>query len=821
LAKMGRKSRTVTTKIGREIVYNFLSMRKLAISISLILLPVLLIFKNLFVPGPLAAGDAPHFFFEELKDLSFEPTAWTARGHNLGGINQPLWLHPVMILYRYLGQLLGNDLTIRILFYLPAIILAGLGPFLLTRYLKFSGKIQFFSSLFYLLNTYFLLLIDGGQVGVALAYGFFPVTLLFLIKNKFWPALTITFLLTVADPRIAVICFLTALLWNLNSKNLKFYILLVVTLVGLTAYWWFPLAKIRQAVSLGMPDLTLVRLRHAITIFSPHWPGNIFGKVANPPWYFYGVSVLILGNLVWTKKRKLVILFLVFAFLATIPLGSAFRDSTKFFVPLVLLGGILIGQTVEKFKKSWATALVYVYLIFLVHPALLGNLNFVLSGNKYSGDFQKIYENSKTDNSFFRTAWFPSVHPLTFETESTPALDAKDLVNLRPLAAVNAGSSDNFNYIHRDNFLDWYDLLGIKYLVFSGDPRNPYPNEEERQSWDDLLALTATTSGLVRQDWITDISVYENPDTLPRIFSTDQLNVVIGPELATNYQLLTTVYVEDGKWDPHTLEGTASESASLVFNGKNETDLAMSFLQDYFVGPADAGKNQWAVYGPEEYLTYKYQLLIRDYVFNDFDYNRGIAFSTQEGEKITFEFKVPETGNYVVAARRAGPDGDFGWETSQKTLKKGRHKEVIASNGKLSIFNVIALIPKTEFDKAIALAKTFNLHFGSVSDDETRDFVWEQVEVEKTSPTRYLVNFPENARWIVFTDSYHPGWAMTKDRLEYPSLPAYSMVNVFYRRPGWVTAEMVFAGQDQVRWGIWVSTVSILTLAIIWLWKRK
>ena len=117
--------------------------------------------------------------------------------------------------------LFGSDSVIRILFYFPSVIFSITGVYLLTKYLNLSKVIQFTAILFFLINTYFILLVDGGQIGVVLSYGLFPLILYFGKRMldrtnvlSFFTFLISSFVLTIVDPRIAVIAYLTLFLWQ-------------------------------------------------------------------------------------------------------------------------------------------------------------------------------------------------------------------------------------------------------------------------------------------------------------------------------------------------------------------------------------------------------------------------------------------------------------------------------------------------------------------------------------------------------------------------------------------------------------------------------
>jgi hypothetical protein len=162
-------------------------------------------------------------------------------------------------------------------------------------------------------------------------------------------------------------------------------------------------------------------------------------------------------------------------------------------------------------------------------------------------------------------------------------------------------------------------------------------------------------------------------------------------------------------------------------------------------------------------------------------------------------------------------EGRFSWETKLVEQKKGNYHLVLENPGGLDVVNVVALIPKKKFDEAERLANTFIEHFGTGGIKEAK---LHKVLFEKISPVRYKITAPENANWIVFTDSYHNQWKLKQGDLLHNSLPIYSMVNGFYIEPNWTKTEIVFEGQKQVRWGIYYSIVSALILVIFYLWKN-
>ncbi len=766
----------------------------------MILVPSLFVFTSFFKALPLAWGDAPFYYPEGLRELTGGLTVWGERGDNFGDKNLALWLSPLMALYGSLNKFfgLGNDTIVRILFYFPSVIFAGLGSYFLARYFKLSKIGQFFSSLVYLLNTYFLLLIDGGQVGISLSYGIFPFTVLFWLRffdnlsvKRFFMALVASLALSLTDPRVAIISFLFIFLWQVAIaflekkagyiKNLVWPIVAGFLLIPLNMYWLLPLIKGGSGgVSTSVTNLQLSSLLNSLLMFSPHWPSNLFGKVNPPYFYFVLIPVFIFGVFLFKKTKRenyvLGFIFLFFAFIAkgttpplgnwyeqiisSIPFGSIFRDSTKFFVPMTLTAGILIGQTIDsvltifdnKIVKNLLFGFCYFYLMFLIFPAISGKMNFNLSTRSDNPDYKIIYEHLKKENGSFRTLWFNEKPQTAFETSEKPALSANQLTSFRPFASMNEGE-DPYNFLNNSESVDWLKNFGVRYIILSGDPRNIFPSEKDIENWQEEIGLISGTHGLVEENWGTKTPVFRIDGQKSEKYPVKKITLVIGSDLSPRSKVPAAVYPEDGKFDPNILKDLSPGSYEVMMNGGNRTDFVMSFLQKYFKSPDEASNSEWATFTSSQYLKYKYELLIRGIKFRDFDYGRGVAFSSKPGEKIKFIFNIPLEGNYIIAKRAANLQTQkLTWEFEEKTLKAGDFELAVENKSGLTVINTVAVFPAPEFSESMELAEKL---------------------ISSTEP-------PAGNNWIIHTQNFDKDWIAEPVGIH---VPVFSMINGYYTGP--------------------------------------
>lgn len=835
--------------------------------------PFLLIYKAFFLQGSLAFGDAPFFAPENLKELFNLPFLWNVRHDNFGSTQYHiLWLYLPTYIYGVLNYVLGlgNDLLIRIVFYFPATVLAIIGSWQFIG--RFNQNIwgRFLGSLLYGFNTYFLMLIDGGQVGVALSYGLFPiaaVSVLSYLKNlnikNYLLALLALFALVSVDIRIALILILFVGVIGMvegirerRAEILKGASILGLSILGLSSYWIMPaVSSLRELGGLGelSSGTNFISLSNSLFLFQPHFPLNQFGKIVPTPFYFVLLLPLILGSLILKSKNylqrkvilKFTLLFLFLAFFAkggsepfgmiyywfvNLPGGVAFRDSSKFYIPLILTGGLLLSLTIDSLGKLTRRKMIsgviisgiYIYLLALIYPALFGNLSGALggSGRIRENDYQKVTSYLQGDQGFGRSLWFEEKPSLFYGSWEKPALSANTLYKDRPFASMIVGKYDFFNYVYSPQFCQWLELLGIKYVLLPENERKKIVDEKEKRYRQELVSRVTENSCLSSSKTSTSFPVYQTSQNMPQIFAQKKAVLVVGGEGVydrlvkdSNFTLSKQgfIFAEEGKTDLNTLSGLDPESLTILFYDKNLLDLQMGYFTKKMVSPGKAEKQQWKVYGSNDYLVWKYELLKNDINTREFDFGKGVALSSVAGEKIQFKLPTFGYGNYYLAVRFTNSlGGKVGVKTSGQEFKlmnenpdnfkwgllgpvsvNENYLEVEVTNeGSFALLNVLALIPEDQFQGSGNQAKELMSRYKTVflKSDQEDSGNWGDWGVSNTAainykqvnPTQYqLTNLPNKPGWIVFSDHFDPGWTFAESQSKV-HVPLYSMINGFY-----------------------------------------
>jgi len=359
------------------------------------------LFRVWLGPGLITAGDFPYVSTVSLKDGAPFPSLWDSStgtgGYNI--IGAPAF--PVASVQGILAYL-HMDWTVseRLLWIFPALALPCAATYALALMLFRRHLAALVSALAVVTNSYIYLLYEGGQFGVAVAYGSMPLVLWSFMRGQrcrtvgsyALTGVTMAFQ-AMYDLRSTYITAAILLLYGLFlcADNLAGRATLSVrrlwqvlglshigvalgTLAILDAWWLLP-ALFVHAPSLpasytavaAVQSLSLVRLSNALSLFHPFWFANDV-RVAPINPLFFTIPFLVFVPLLWRRRDNSVLFLTTLALISMFlvkgdngPAGGGydwlfvhmpgffvFRDATKFYQPLALAYALLLGATVAR-----------------------------------------------------------------------------------------------------------------------------------------------------------------------------------------------------------------------------------------------------------------------------------------------------------------------------------------------------------------------------------------------------------------------------------------------------------------------------------------
>lgn len=512
----------------------------------------LIVYSSFLFPGPRVANDFPDLSEEVVKKNYDIPRIWKGEYNGFGSYAvSTMWSWPVDFLYAF-GANAGFSFSVlyRFLGIFTFLILGFYSISKLLSLYEISRNGKFVASLFYLINTYILLVIDGGQYRIALAYAFLPLAFFSIIDSfgkpfykKIIAAILVT-LLGYFDIRFVYILFLLTFIYVLTSiffssfRNLlflfsewtKIFAAIFIVFVSINSYWILPALLVKPpSLPVGydrvseIEALSFANLTHSLFVISPHWYKNSFGEIAsiNPifaivPMLVFLSPVLFRGNknIAFWFLAALVFVFLVkgnlkpFGFFyewlfTNIPGFSMFRDPTKFFFLVCLSFSVLIGFAItgleEKYKLHlkikkikmpiFSTLFVFIWFI-LMYPSYTGLMTGTLSTPVYLNEFSKIKEHLLSDQNFGRVLYIPQRPPLGYATLEHPAISAYNLLTIRPFATGVVGTYEKLNFLRDSSYVDQFlEIAGIKYVVYPFyDTRKKEISDDERKYYFTFLS---------------------------------------------------------------------------------------------------------------------------------------------------------------------------------------------------------------------------------------------------------------------------------------------------------------------------------------------
>lgn len=681
---------------------------------------ILLLFSIFWVwwlPGLRVANDFSFVSNDWLK-LQFDiPRVWNERGaEGLGEYGVfTLWSYPVNLIF---GILAKAGLNFQIWERILVIIYIFLGSLSIWKCLSkcaLSNKSKFIGSLFYLINTYPILLIDGGQLSIALAYGLFPLAYLLIleaissgVKKKIMAGLVVS-VLGFFDIRFLYVLFLLFLLRALfdifEGKNHRLRILLGwictgsvtgLVVLALNVFWLIVILKtpIEKDVLGSLTKITanLFNIGHPILIISPHWYKNVFGWISELKPEFILLPILVCLTPILRRKDKTVLFWLTIAILSifltkggteplssiylwlysNIPGFSFFRDSTKFFFLLSLSYAVLISIASEEILKrlkgrlqSVYVLFIIVYILYLIRPVLLGQMTGTFSIQPTEDDFRSLSDILKEDQEFGRVFWIPTTAPLSYSDLNHPIVEAARVFNRLPFVYGIKGAYETYNFLREAPYMgEIFNVAGISYIA--------YPQFDLRRSYlspDDVRYYYTFLNQLSNLPWIEGSIVQSNIPLLKtkkhqdKIFMTDQLWAIFGSDEVFNEATKSAklalsnnaVIFAEYKSELGPLISQYPE-AKIVLNRKTKIDLLATFFSESkMIFPA----KQLAV-KPDTTGWWKNDgtnlISWRDFLQNKYgidnkDFDLGGGWAVGEGKKQFTIYNLQFTKGKVLFAR--------------------------------------------------------------------------------------------------------------------------------------------------------------------------
>lgn len=467
--------------------------------ILLLILPIIIVYRTFFVPGILTSYDWIYQYPENIKHFSLFPVVY--KNYFALGINAIIFagVESYMHLSSRLFNIFGFAITERIAWLFPFLILSVLSAYYLTRSL--------IGSIIYTTNTYILMILGGGQMGVALSYAFIPFALRVVwdllfghekklnLKQLLIGSLSFAAIL-LFDIRVFYIVLLAILLmgifflFTINSfQNIRKRLSGLTVLLSIFAFaiisnlfWILPLLVFGTGIenygdvytkSSSVSFFSFARFENSFSLLHPNWPENLFGKVYFQRWEFLLIPLMAFSSMFYAiGKDKIrigyfVILALVGIFLAkgtnepfgfvytwlfdSIPGFVSFRDPTKFYMLIVLSYSVLIPITINKVLQSIKQRPLYylfifgllAYLLIILKPAWDGTLTGIYRQSSIPQEYQELSNFINSDTSFYRTLWVPQFQRFGFTSALHPAATPINLFHTLDAKIIRSKISNN------------------------------------------------------------------------------------------------------------------------------------------------------------------------------------------------------------------------------------------------------------------------------------------------------------------------------------------------------------------------------------------
>lgn len=561
------------------------------------------IFRAWLTFNLISSGDMGFFHREQILNYFNPPFMWeTFRNLGFGGnalLSQGVYFYNLPL--GILGNYLDFGIIERIIWFWPILLAGFLSPLFLASTIKLFPK-NFFPlvTFIYFLNTYFFIIMGGGQLTVALGYITIPIAFALFINavnnfklfkilffNLVFTSLILfdfrfVYIFTVILFLYAFFCCITITslseILTLSKKYITIFFFSVMVILGTQSYWLLPFLFFRnnpvESVTTAYTSAQAVKyfsfaeFEHSFSLLHPLWPENIFGKVGFMKPEFILLPILAYSGLFFLRRSKInpdqigiksqklnnnetmqqwnndkLILFfallgLIGAFLAkgakepfgdvyiwlfdNIPGFVMFRDSTKWYTLTALSYSILIPYSIYKIYE-WLKShnkfsifptslklhgaskfhnifliLVIGYLLFLIRPAIVGEVGGTLKTVIVPQEYIKLKNFLIQDKNFSRVLWVPSLQRFTFYSDIHPAISGKDFFDTYEQYGVIAA-------LQKNNTEELLQESGVKYVIIPDDTQKEIFLRDRRY---DPIQYNVTAEKLKKISYLREVNKF-------------------------------------------------------------------------------------------------------------------------------------------------------------------------------------------------------------------------------------------------------------------------------------------------------------------------
>jgi len=529
------------------------------IAFCVLILPIIIYWKWFFNFDILTSGDWGFFLKEYQKTLFSLPFAWQSNA--FGAIFLTASSYFTNLLWGIFGFLTNFQISERIIYFWPAIIISSVGSYCLANKILHNKIAAIISSFIFCYNTYFILS-RTGHLTLMVAFAFAPLILYFFIKNleekKYKIAIVTGLLCSISSFYefrsfyiIAFILFFYTLYYiffidrtSLKSilNNFKFAVLPVIMVFLLNIFWILGLLNMgsisnNEVFSRGLFGDSFMNILRSITLFHPFWNGSEPESfvVQRIPIYFFLTPVFAFFGLVLNKKNKNVLFFgfvsLLGIFLAkqsgepfvgaykwlydNFPGFNAFRESSKFYFLVALGYSVLIGSFVgwlfanlnknkiKKYKKYILVILIASIFLWNAKPVVTGEIKTLFVSRNIPNDYLVFKDYILKQPEYFRTYWTPRDSRWGIYMDSKPKVSNVDIIQADWRTYVDyeknkSSFADQIIDVYKKDFSDkLFDVSSVKYIIV--------PLQDKKNDDDFFAYYGGQTDSNIRQWYINEL----------------------------------------------------------------------------------------------------------------------------------------------------------------------------------------------------------------------------------------------------------------------------------------------------------------------------